>query len=421
MTPLLTGTAVFLVTYVIITSERIHRTIAALGGALVLVVLGILTQHRAFEAVDWNVIFLLAGMMIIANVTEKTGVFQWLAIRSAKIARGNPFYTLALLAGVTAVLSAFLDNVTTVVLIAPVTLYVATILGTKPMPFLIAQILASNIGGTATLIGDPPNIIIGSAADLDFVAFLVNLAPPAMIILLLLLPTMWLFFRKDLQVRSDQRLSIQDLDESKVITNPPLLRKALIVLGFTILGFLLHQVVGLEPATIALIGALVLLAISGVDLHGILKDVEWATLLFFVGLFILVEGVVQVGLVGLMAEWLLALAQGNLQVTTLMILWLSAIASGVIDNIPYTATMVPIVQELGNHMPSRPLWWALALGACLGGNLTLVGASANVVVASISERGGYPIAFRTFLKYGAVVTLESLLVATAYVWLRYLM
>lgn len=421
MTPLFTGTIVFLATYVVITSERIHRTIAALGGALVLIVLGILSQHRAFEAVDWNVIFLLAGMMMIANVTEKTGVFQWLAIRSTKIARGNPFYTLALLAGITAVLSAFLDNVTTVVLIAPVTLYVATILGTKPMPFLIAQILASNVGGTATLIGDPPNIIIGSAAHLDFVAFLVNLAPPALMILLILLPTMWLFFRKDLRAKPDQRAAVLELDESGVITDPVLLRKALIVLALTILGFLLHQTLGFEPATIALIGALVLLAISGTDLHGILKDVEWATLFFFVGLFILVEGVVQVGLVGVVAEWLLGLTQGNLQLTTLMLLWLSAGASGVIDNIPYTATMVPIVQQLGEHMPSEPLWWALALGACLGGNLTLVGASANVVVASISERGGYPIAFRTFLKYGAVVTLESLLIATVYVWIRYLM
>ncbi|MBI2938807.1 MAG: ArsB/NhaD family transporter [Chloroflexi bacterium] len=415
------GAAIFVVAYVGIASEKVHRTLVALLGGVVIILAGVIDQHQAFAGIDFNVIFLLAGMMIIANILGSTGVFQWMAIRSAKMARADPFRVLVALSTITAVVSAFLDNVTTVVLIVPMTLYIASTLRLSPMPFLIAEILASNIGGTATLIGDPPNLLIGSAAGLDFTAFLENLAPVVVPIYLAFLGLARLMLVRDLKVDPELRQALLKLDERDLITNPKLLRQGLIVLGAVIAGFLVHGALGYEAATIALAGAAVLLIWSRYDVHEALVHVEWTTLLFFVGLFMMVEGIVRVGLIEQLAKAALSLTGGNLTLTALLLLWLSAFASGVVDNIPYTATMIPLVRDLGQHMPATPLWWSLALGACLGGNLTIIGAAANVLVANLAERSGHPIRFGEFLPYGAIVTLVSMVISTVYVWARYLL
>ncbi len=421
MSLLVVGTVVFVAIYVIIAAEWWHKTVAALIGGLLMILLGVLSQEEAFEAVDWNVIFLLAGMMIIAHITAETGVFQWLAIRAVKLADGRPTRLLVLLSLVTAVASAFLDNVTTVVLIVPVTIYIAETLRINPKPFLISEILAANIGGAATLIGDPPNILIGSAAGLGFNQFIWHMAPPIALILALYLLAARLIFREQLKGGAQGRELVLAMDERKVLSDPVLLRKALIVLAATIGGFLIHRAVHLEPATVALSGAAVLLLWSRFSPQQALAEVEWTTLFFFIGLFIMVEGVIEVGLIDLLARGAIDLTGGELAVGSLLILWLSTILSGIVDNIPYTATMIPIVQELGAGEPGRGvLWWALALGADLGGNATLIGASANIIVANLAARGGHPITFREFLGYGVPVTIASALIATGWVWLRYL-
>lgn len=419
--PLLIATLVFLITYAVIISEKVHKTAVALAGAIIMILIKIIDQEHAFEAVDFNVIFLLAGMMMIANIMRKTGIFQWMAIRSAKLAKGDPFRILLLLSLVTAVASAFLDNVTTVVLLAPVTLFLAGRLDVNPVPFLISETLASNIGGTATLIGDPPNILIGSAAGLDFIEFIKHLTPIVLLILLVFMPLAWFLFGRDLHVSPEVRSRIMRLDEREVISDPVLLRKSLIVLGLTVVGFVLHGALGYEPATMALAGATALIIWGRQEPQEVLQEVEWTTLFFFVGLFIVVGAVVEVGLISLVAQKALDLTQGNLPFTTILLLWMSALLSGIIDNIPYTATMIPLVQELGQHMPVGPLWWALALGACLGGNLTIIAASANVLVSDLAERGGHPITFRAFLAPGAIVTFVSIILSTVYLWLRYLL
>jgi Na+/H+ antiporter NhaD/arsenite permease-like protein len=412
---------VFLVTYAVIASDRMNKTIAALLGGLAMIVLNVINQHEAFLAVDFNVIFLLAGMMVLAGILRRTGFFQWVAIRSIKVSQGHPFRILIVLSVITAVLSALLDNVTTVVLIAPVTLSIASILGVSPIPFLVSEILASNIGGTATLIGDPPNILIGSASGLDFVAFLTNMGPVALIVFVVFLLTLRFVFGGVLSVHEDAREAALALDEREVIADAALLRRSLLVIGATLVGFLLHGQLGYEPATIALLGATILMLISRIDPEAVYREVEWPTLFFFVGLFILVEGIVHVGIIDELAARVFDLTAGNQPVTTLGLLWLSGIASGIVDNIPYTATMIPLVESLGaDGLVIEPLWWALALGACLGGNLTIIGASANVVVANMAARAGQKITFRAFLPYGALVTFESLVIATIYMWLRYL-
>jgi Na+/H+ antiporter NhaD/arsenite permease-like protein len=412
---------IFLVTYALIATERMDKTLAALLGGSLVVVLGIVGQEEAFGAIDLNVIFLLAGMMVMAGILRRTGFFQWVAIRSVKVAGGEPYRLLLVLSTVCALLSAFLDNVTTVVLIAPVTVYIASVLRVSPLPFLISEILASNIGGTATLIGDPPNILIGSAADLGFDAFLVHMAPAASLVFVGFLLMTRLFWHGQLAVHADVREAVLSLDEADVLTDPRLLRISLGVLGLTVLGFLVARPLGLEPGSIALLGAAVLAILARLDAETVLGEVEWATLFFFVGLFMLVEAVVHVGIVDAVADGLIGITGGDPTVTTLGLIWLSGIASAIIDNIPYTATMIPVVQELGQSgIPIEPLWWALALGACLGGNATIVGASANVVVANMSGKAGHPISFGAFLRYGLPVTVMSLVVATLYVSLRYL-
>jgi Na+/H+ antiporter NhaD/arsenite permease-like protein len=413
--------AIFVVAYVLIAIERWDRTVVAMIGGLLVVTIGVIDQHEAFAAIDLNVIFLLAGMMVIASVLARTGFFDWLAIRSVIFSGGHPIRLLLILATVTAVLSAFLDNVTTVVLMTPVILSVAHRLGISPVPYLISLILASNIGGTATLIGDPPNILIGSAAGLGFDDFLVNLAPVTVVVFLAYLVIVRIAFRGHLQVPDERREAALERTEDDAIKDKPLMVKALVVAGATIVGFLVHSVIGVEPATIALLGAMTLILVAGIDAHKALREIEWSTLFFFVGLFILVEAIVQVGIVGGIADRLAEATKGQPEAATLGLLWFSAIASAIIDNIPYTATAIPVVQRLAEGgMAVEPLWWALALGACLGGNLTIVGASANVVVSNVAQRAGHPIRFGEFLRYGSVVVLASMVISTAYLWLRYL-
>jgi Na+/H+ antiporter NhaD/arsenite permease-like protein len=388
---------------------------------LLVVVLGVIDQHEAFLAIDLNVIFLLVGLMIIAGILARTGLFEWIAVRCVVLARGRPAVLLVLLATATAVTSAFFDNVTTVVLTVPIVLVVARRLEVTPVPYLITIVFASNIGGTATLIGDPPNIMIGSAAGLDFNDFMLNLAPVSVLIYAVTAVIMYFIFKGRLKVPEERREAAVEASEAATITNRPLLIKSLIVTALTLVGFLLHQALGLEAATIALLGATILLIVSRIDPHEALRDVEWRTLFFFVGLFVLVEAVVQVGIIDAIADQFADRTAGDLTLASLSLLWMSAGLSAFIDNIPYTATAIPVVHNLvDTGLSPTPLWWALALGACLGGNLTIVGASANVVVANMSMREGYPIRFLEFLRYGLVVTLVSLLIATAYVWVRYL-
>jgi Na+/H+ antiporter NhaD/arsenite permease-like protein len=411
----------FLAIYALIVSERIHRTLAALLGASVVMILGVVDQDTAFEHVDLNVIFLLAGMMIIANIMAKTGVFQWLAVEAVRRAKGRPYRLLVFTAIITAVVSAFLDNVTTVVLLTPITFFVAQRLGASPVPFLISMVLASNIGGTATLIGDPPNILVGSAFDKDFNDFLLNLTPVVIVALAVYLVAARWIFARDLAA-AVTALEPEDIErlvsEERRITDVPLMRKSLAVMTLTIAGFLLARPLGLEAATIALTGAVVLMIVAGEDVHEILKTVEWPTLFFFVGLFILVGAVVEVGIISAIAQAAIGLTGGDSGIAAMLVLWMSAVLSAIVDNIPYTATMIPLVQEMGTVMDIEPVIWALVLGADFGGNATVIGASANVVVASMSESRGYPITFVQYLRYGLPATLITVLVAAGDIWLR---
>jgi Na+/H+ antiporter NhaD/arsenite permease-like protein len=422
MSPEIVAGVIFVGIYALIVTEKIHRTLAALLGASLMILLGIVDQHEAFASVDFNVIFLLVGMMIIANIMAKTGIFQWIAVEAVRRAKARPYRLLVLTSLATAIVSAFLDNVTTVVLFTPVIFFIAKRLEVSPVPFLISQILASNIGGTATLIGDPPNIIVGSQMGKDFNDFLLNTGPAAALALIAyLVLARWLFgaeigrAKAVLDADDIQRL----VDAERHIEDPRLMRLSGAVLGLTILGFLLSRFLGLEGATIALTGAVVLIILAREDVHDILQTVEWPTLFFFVGLFIVVGAVVKTGLISDLAHLVLSITGGRTDVAALLVLWMSGILSAVIDNIPYTITMVPLIQELGQTVNVEPLIWALVLGADFGGNATIVGASANVVVASMSESRGYPITFAGYLRYGVPATLATMVVATLDIWLRY--
>ena len=416
---------IFIAVYALIVTERLHRTLAALAGASVVLLVGLLTQAEAFSesVIDFNVIFLLTGMMIIANILSKTGIFQWLAVQAIRYSQGRPYRLLVTTSLITAVASAFLDNVTTVVLLTPITFFVARRLEVSPVPFLISQVIASNVGGTATLIGDPPNILIGSRFGKDFGDFLLNLTPTCGLALAVyLLFARWLY-RAELAA-ANTALAADDIErlvrDERTIEDAPLMRKSLAVLGLTIAGFLASRPLHLESATIALAGAVALMIVAREDVHEVLRSVEWSTLFFFVGLFIVVGAVVKAGIIAAIADDALGLTGGNVAVASFLVLWMSAILSAVVDNIPYTLTMIPLVQELGQHLNVEPLIWALALGANFGGNATLVGASANVVVASMSEAEGAPITFRRFLRYGVPATLLTMVVASVDVWVRYL-
>lgn len=432
-----TATAIFIIAYVVIISEKIHKTIVAVAGASLMLVFKILDQHDAFHieryGVDWNVVFLLISMMTIINLMRPTGVFEYIAIKSAKIAKGEPFKLMVILAVVTAVLSALLDNVTTVLLLAPVTILIADILGVDAIPFLIIEVLASNIGGTATLIGDPPNIMIASKAKLDFMAFIYHLTPAVLIMMVVCLLIMKVVFGKKFKVKPELKQKIMEMNENEAIKDTVMLKKSLFVLSVVLIGFVLHGMLHFEPATVALFGAGTLLLLSGThDPHHYLAEVEWPTIFFFIGLFIMVGGVVKVGLIKWMSLQMLALTEGNMFATSMLVMWFSAFASAFVDNIPYVATMNPLVidmahqmwpdlegLELLHHPDLMPLWWSLALGACLGGNATTIGASANVIVVGLAERAGRKISFLKFMAYGMPVMILTVSISTVYVWLRY--
>lgn len=415
---------IFLITYGLIIAEKIHRTIVAMIGGVLMVVLGIVDQESAMHHIDFNTLGLLIGMMIIVSITAETGLFKYIALISAKKAKGDPVRIMLSLVLITAIGSAFLDNVTTVLLMVPVTFSITRQLRVNPVPFLISQILASNIGGTATLIGDPPNIMIGSAVkELTFMAFINNLAPVVVIIMVVTMPIFIFLFRKQIQTTPELQQSIMQIDEKEVITDRKLLIKSLSILGLTILGFFLHQLLHLESATVALAGAFLLLLLTGEhSMEEAFTKVEWSTIFFFVGLFVLVSGLVETGVISKLAAQALELTGGNPIATSMLILWLSAIGSAFLDNIPFVATMIPMIQEMGNMGVENlePLWWSLALGACLGGNGTLIGASANLIVAGLSGKEGYPIKFVTFMKYGFPLMLLSVMIASIYIYIRYL-
>jgi Na+/H+ antiporter NhaD/arsenite permease-like protein len=417
---------IFSITYLLIVSERIHKTVAALGGGLAMIVFRVLNQEEAFAAIDFNVIFLLVGMMIIANVLGKTGAFQWLAIRSAKMVKGSPVLILLFMAVITAAASAFLDNVTTVVLMAPLAIFVASILEVQPVPFLLTIIMASNIGGTGTLIGDPPNILIGSDANLSFMDFIVHLAPIAILILGAFSVLIFVLFKRQLQTSADLRQRIMELDESEVLSDRSLLRKSLVILALVAIAFLVHGSLNYEPATVALVGATVLLLIGRQHPREALLDVEWPTIFFFVGLFMVVGGVEQAGLLEDIGQRMADASGNNLSAATMLTLWPGAILSGIVDNIPLTAAMIPVVDKVSQELQvasssTNPLWWALALGAGLGGNFTIVAASANVYVIGVADRAGYKVTFFQFMRYSLLVSMVSLAIATVYLWLRYLL
>ena len=414
---------IFVATYALIASERIDKATAALAGGVAMVLLGVITQEQAFEHIDLNVIFLLAGMMVLAGILRGTGVFGWMAVRAARLAGGDPYRLLVVMSVVTAVASALLDNVTTVVLVGPVTLFVAAGLGLNPMPLIISEVIASNIGGAATLIGDPPNILIGSRAGLDFGAFLVHMAPLSVVVLVLYLAAARLIFARHLAVDEERRRSLLALDERLMIEDAGLLRRSLIVLAATLVGFVLHGPLGYEPATVALGGAVALMIVGRQDPRKVFHEVEWPTLFFFIGLFMVVAGLIEVGVIDALADAVSTLTGGALAATSMLLLWMSAVASAVIDNIPYAATMTPLVDALNaeHGHTGDVLWWALAIGTDYGGNATAIGASANVVLLAMAHREGHRISFGQYLRYGVPITLGTMLVATAYVWLRYLL
>ena len=419
--------AAFVGAYVLIATERIHRVAAALGGAAAMVLLGVVNAEVAFfseeTGVDWNVIFLLLGMMVIVSVLKQTGVFDYLAIWSAKRARGKPFPVMVLLVSITAVASALLDNVTTVLLIAPVTLLVCDRLRVPPVPFLLAEVFASNIGGTATLIGDPPNIIIGSRADLSFNDFVVNLGPIVVILMVVFIGMCRILFRSAFVYDEERVAAVMALDEREAIRDRGLLIRSLVVLVAVMVGFISHSALHVEPSLVALLGAGALVAVSKLDPPEFLEEVEWPTLVFFVGLFIMVGALVEVGVIGDLGEAVTEAVGDQYFLAASVLLWGSALLSGIVDNIPYVATMSPLVQGLvesgGGSSEANALWWALALGADLGGNATAVGASANVVVIGIAARNGHPISFWHFTKYGLIVAVTTIAIAWPYLYLRY--
>jgi anion transporter len=417
---------VFVGAYALIISEKLHRVAVALGGAGLMLAIGATDDVSAFysedSGIDWNVIFLLMGMMMIVGVLKKTGMFEYLAIWSVKKAKAEPFRVMAMLVVITAVASALLDNVTTVLLVAPVTLLVCERLALPAAPFLIAEVFASNIGGTATLVGDPPNIIIASRAGLTFNDFLVHLAPLAVLLVLVLVALCRVMFRRFFVYDEDRAAEIMDLEEREAIKNPRLLVQGLIVLALVVAGFVLHPVLHYEPSIVALLGAGLLIAVSTAETSEVLSEVEWPTLAFFAGLFIMIGGLIDTGVIDEISKALADAIGTNELGGSLTLLGASAVLSGVVDNIPYVATMAPITGDLVHNMggdSDHVMWWALALGADLGGNATAIGASANVVVLGIAERNRQPITFWQFTKYGLIVTAVTVAISLGYVWLRY--
>lgn len=427
--------AILLIAYIFIASEKIQKSVVALVGASLTMVLGLLPCHShidpttgayvkgVFEYISFDVIFLLIGMMILVHIASRSGVFKWMAIGLLKLTKGHPKMVLFTLAAFTAVASAFLDNVTTVVLMMPVTFVIAKEFDTDPIPFLITEVLASNIGGTATLIGDPPNIIIGARAGLSFMDFLNELTVIVALIFLTVVSVLIFLFRKSLKSTPEKMAHVANLDNSKTITDKGLMIRSMITLALVILGFVTHDITHIDAYIFAVAGASFLLLFE--KPKEIYRDVEWLTIFFFVGLFIIIGGFEANGGIAFLADKLIQFTSGSLDMATMLILWGSGLLSGIIDNIPYTATMAPLIAQVQHTIPysgagHHPLWWALSLGACLGGNLTIIGAAANVIVSETATVKGHPISFMRFMKYGALATFISLALSSIYLFVRYL-
>ncbi len=411
--------AVLVVIYIGIAFEKLDRSITALAGAAFLILIGIISQEQAIAHIDGNTIILLIGMMVVVGIVRSTGLFEWMAVHAVHLSGGDPKRIMIALIWVTAVLSAILDNVTTVLLIAPITLSICRTLTLNPLPFLITEAMASNIGGIATLIGDPPNIMIGSAAKLTFADFLFNLAPVVLVLLIVFTLTCLFLFRRELQNSIDRSQIISGLHEEELIKDRTLLRKSLIILTLMLLGFLLQKPLGLESATIALAGAAALLIVSRMDPEVAFHEVHWTTLFFFIGLFIVIGAAQKVGIITQIATWAKSFVIDFPALSGVFTVTLSAVASSVMDNIPFAATMIPVIKELGAHTDITPLWWSLALGAGLGGNGTLIASSANLVIAGIAAKQGHAISFLYFLKYGMILMIESVVISVFYIYVRY--
>jgi len=412
---------IFLLVMAAIVSEKVHRAAASLAGAVILLATHVLTVDSAIEHVDVNTIGVLVGMMLFVAVVKNSGLFEYIAIKSAKLTHGKPWAIMAVFAIITAVLSAFLDNVTTVLLVGPMTLAITSILNVNPIPFMLTQILASNMGGTATLIGDPPNIMIGSEAGLGFADFILNTAPIVVIIMAASLLCFYLMFGRKLKVSDDAMQAVMELDENRAIKDKSLLIKSVVMIGLVVIGFMFHSSLGMESCTIALLAAVIMMIVGKQDAEDVIMGVEWSTILFFIGLFVVVGGMEETGVIDQLATLLIGMTGGNMVLTMLIILWVSAIVSSFLDNIPFVATLIPMILAIQaeSGMDVTPLWWALSLGACLGGNGTLIGASANVVLSGISNKNGYPITFMSYLKVGFPMMILSVAISMVYLLLRF--
>lgn len=411
---------IFLVTMAAIMTEKLHRTVAAVAGALLLILTGVLSVESGFSYVDLNTLGVLIGMMLFVAVVKNSGIFEYIAIKAAKIAKGRPWPLMVLFALITAVLSAFLDNVTTVLLIGPMALAITSMLRINPIPFFMTQIMASNIGGTATLIGDPPNIMIGSAAGLSFTDFITNTGVAVLFVLAATIVCFYFIYGRKLHVEPEAMDSILQLDENKAIKDRSLLIKSVVMILLVVFGFVFHSQLHLESCTIALTAAAVMLLIGRQDVEEIVAGVEWTTILFFTGLFIVVGGLQETGVIQILANGLMDLTEGHMTLTILLILWVSAIVSSFLDNIPFVATLIPLILTMqSSGVDVTPLWWAVSLGACLGGNGTLIGASANVVLSGISNRHGFPITFASYFKVGFPLMLVSVAISTVFLLLRF--
>ena len=412
---------IFLLVMAAIVSEKVHRAAASLAGAVILLATHVLTVDSAIEHVDVNTVGVLVGMMLFVAVVKNSGLFEYIAIKSAKLTHGKPWAIMAVFAIITAVLSAFLDNVTTVLLVGPMTLALTSILNVNPIPFMLTQILASNMGGTATLIGDPPNIMIGSEAGLGFADFILNTAPIVVIIMAASLLCFYLMFGRKLKVSDDAMQAVMELDENRAIKDKSLLIKSVVMIGLVVIGFMFHSSLGMESCTIALLAAVIMMIVGKQDVEDVIMGVEWSTILFFIGLFVVVGGMEETGVIDQLATLLIGMTGGNMVLTMLIILWVSAIVSSFLDNIPFVATLIPMILAIQaeSGMDVTPLWWALSLGACLGGNGTLIGASANVVLSGISNKNGYPITFMSYLKVGFPMMILSVAISMVYLLLRF--
>lgn len=412
--------AVFLIVILLIISERVHRTAAAMAGAVVLILTGVMSADKALSYIDFNTIGVLVGMMIFVAIVRRSGMFEYIAVRAAKAVHGDPWKIMVAFTLITAVLSAILDNVTTVLLVGPMSIAIARMLKIDPVPFLMGQILASNVGGTATLIGDPPNIMIGSAAHLSFMDFLENTGFAVLFILVVLILLMKIVYEKKIELGTVDTGAIEKLDPSKSITNRALMKKGIIVLICVIVGFMFHDKLGIESSVIALTAAVVMLIIGREDVNEAIQDVEWTTILFFMSLFVVVGGLTETGIIKELASKIIDATNGHPMVTMLVLLWASALLSSILDNIPFVATLIPLILAMqADGIDVTSFWWAISLGACLGGNGTMIGASANVVLSDISTKHGYPITFKSYLKVGMPFMLLSIVISTVFLVVKF--